>query len=326
MTAQCNHLLALHRFPRRGLSLIEVLVVIAIIAVLVGILLPAVQKVREAATKTSSANNLRQMVLAVHQMPDIGNQFVGGFVKPNPGSQSEWNDLRDRNPLQGSPHLLIVRLLDGVPFSSTTPENSPKGKRPYFISPGDPSPFDEPYVVGLSSYAGGPTSYAFNMNAFTGPPRFPTDIRDGTSNTIAFAECYFERYFSPEPIDEAHDIYARSWLCFGKSDPALPSPFPPHPLDNRNDRRPSFADAGYADIVPVTSGDPPVTRPSVPGRTFQVKPPPKLAEPSLPQTPFSAGLNVALFDGSVRTIRPGVRPEVFWAMVTPSAGEVATDD
>jgi hypothetical protein len=45
-----------------------------------------------------------------------------------------------------------------------------------------------------------------------------------------------------------------------------------------------------------------------------------------PQTPFSAGLPVALFDGSVRTIRPGVRPEVFWAMVTPAGGEVFIED
>ena len=78
-------------------------------------------------------------------------------------------------------------------------------------------------------------------------------------------------------------------------------------------------------MVPITEGNPPVTRPSVPGLTFQVRPKRLEADMRIPQTPFSAGLPVALFDGSVRTLRPGISPAVFWSLVTPAGGEVATD-
>jgi type II secretory pathway pseudopilin PulG len=169
------------RHPRLGLTLVQLLIVLALLAFLLGLLLPAVARVRSAAERVQDMNNLKQIGLAMHSCNDAYKQLppiVGTF----PQNAKSFGTMH----FYLLPFLeqdALYRNAEGYVWKNGTWSNS----LPVFVSPRDTS-VQGPYQheAWLAT-----TNYAANWMVFKkGGANIPASFPDGTSNTIVFTERY----------------------------------------------------------------------------------------------------------------------------------------
>jgi prepilin-type N-terminal cleavage/methylation domain-containing protein/prepilin-type processing-associated H-X9-DG protein len=312
---------------RDALTLIELLVVVAIIAVLIGLLLPAVQKVRAVAARLKCQNNLKQLALALHGYHDINECFPMGLRSTPPPFVFEV-------PMRGWPHFLLPyveqdnldRRIDYVsgdgtpawyanndtPFRTHVkvfecPADSPGGITLLPIEPiigwarsnyvacfsVDGGFVDPGGLWGVDDYPRLPTRSAlFNVNL----RRAISDITDGTSNTIALAEVI-------AGPDGTGDTRGAWWGVHGAEYS--------HRLTPNSARPDEIYNTGIWCVPtksPCVYSAPSASTQVIGARSFH-----------------SGGVNVALADGSVRFVGNGIDPSLWRDLASINGGEVIGD-
>ena len=327
---------SLRTTPRRGFTLLELLVVIAIIAILIGLLLPAVQKVREAASRIKCDNNLKQLGLAAHHYHDVNGHLppVIGYYPPARGAFGTWFfhllPYVEQDPLYRS-------ALGVVPFPPPPqgpgptavyyPGNNNVYSQPVktFLCPSDPSVGPDSVVTingfpfGASCY--GPNALLAGKNdlatiPFKTNPQGKTrlgDILDGTTNTILHAEKY-ARCTNTTMAPQFQDGGCAWAYCAALPFPWQPPPMmPPGKPFQPGFCIPAFTAFGAPDVIG-------------PGSKFQVQPREGNCDPTRAATAHTGGIQVGLADGSVRTLAPSLSGDTWWAAVTPRGGEYLGSD
>jgi prepilin-type N-terminal cleavage/methylation domain-containing protein/prepilin-type processing-associated H-X9-DG protein len=326
---------------RRGFTLIELLVVIAIIAVLISLLLPAVQSAREAARRTQCINNMKQLGLAMHNYHDTNNAFpLGrtlqvGTYRPFSQFARILGYMEQKNVFDTINFNLGSYDVQNVTASAVTIQS--------FLCPSDISTQIPQGLImtgfgsaGINYRANEGTSLAMwygaedtaNVNNGILPPPnglfFSAQsitfggITDGTSNTAAFSE-HVMGDFNNSVVTDLSDTFR-------------PGTFPATPDDAYTQCRATvignLANQGYSNVgAPWTYGYHSTTsywHIAPPNARSCMFPPARIATTSNSRHP--GGVNMTMADGSVRFLKNSVNIVTWRAIGTRNGGEVISSD
>jgi len=315
---------------RNAFTLIELLVVIAIIAILIGLLLPAVQKVREAAARMSCQNNLKQIGLAAHAYHDT----YGGLPQGrSPSNTKSFSSLAQVLPFVEQENA--KRLIDFNFAWNHANNTAAKGTRiKTFVCPSDDTSA-VPADIAPNSYRGNEgtivamwqgASDASGANAALPPNNGPffcnnpyrfADITDGTSNTAAFSEHVSGDYSQTQASAKKDTFAPGTYPATADEAVTMCNAVDPNDLTKQG-----FSNVGgpwlygYHSTTSYWHVAPPN------GRSCMY-PPSRIATSA--NSNHTGGVNVVLCDGSVRFVRDAIAISTWRALGTRNGNEVVGD-